>query len=81
MEREKRGAKLIKLYQKDIIPQAKASLDSAMAAYEVGSVDFITLLDSQLTLFNYRLNYYQVLADYEKDLAELEAVVGKRLFQ
>jgi len=81
LEREKRGAKLIKLYQKDIIPQAKASLDSAMAAYEVGSVDFITLLDSQLTLFNYRLNYYQVLADYEKDLAELEAVVGKRLFQ
>jgi cobalt-zinc-cadmium efflux system outer membrane protein len=80
LEREKRGAKLIELYQKDIIPQAKASLDSAMAAYEVGSVDFITLLNNQLTLFNYRLSYYQVLTDYEKDLAELEAVVGKKLF-
>ena len=80
LEREKRGAKLIELYLQEIIPQAKASLDSAMAAYEVGSVDFITLLDSQLTLFNYQLSYHQVLAGYEKDLAELEAVVGKRLF-
>ncbi|KPJ59175.1 MAG: hypothetical protein AMJ42_02215 [Deltaproteobacteria bacterium DG_8] len=80
LEKERRGSKLIELYRNEIIPQAKASLDSAMAAYEVGNVDFITLLDNQLTLFNYRLSYHQVLADYEKDLAELEAVVGKRLF-
>jgi len=79
-EKERRGSKLIELYQNEIIPQAKASLDSAMAGYEVGNVDFITLLDNQLTLFNYRLSYHQVLTDYQKDLAELEAVVGKRLF-
>ena len=80
LEKERRGSKLIELYQNDIIPQAKASLESAMAGYEVGNVDFITLLDNQLTLFNYRLSYHQVLTDYQKDLAELEAVVGKRLF-
>ena len=79
-EKEKRGSKLIDLYQNEIIPQAKASLDSAMSGYEVGSVDFITLLDNQLTLFNYQLSYHQLLTDYEKDLAELEAIVGKRLF-
>lgn len=79
-EREKRGSKLIDLYNNDIIPQAKASLDSAMAGYEVGNVDFMALLDNQVTLFDYQLSYYQVLADYEKDLAGLEAAVGKRIF-
>jgi outer membrane protein TolC len=79
-EREKRGVKLIDLYRNEIIPQARASLDSAMAGYEVGSVDFMALLDNQITLFDYQLSYYQVLADYEKDLAGLEAAVGKRIF-
>ncbi len=79
-ERERRGSKLIDLYHNEIIPQAQASLDSAMAGYKVGDVDFITLLNSQITLFDYQLSYYAVLADHEKDLAELEAVVGKRMF-
>lgn len=79
-EREKRGSKLIDLYKNEIIPQAQASLDSAMAAYEVGSVDFMALLDNQITLFDYQLGYYQVVADHEKDLAGLEAAVGKRMF-
>jgi outer membrane protein TolC len=79
-EREKRGSRLIDLYKNEIIPQAQASLDSAMAAYEVGSVDFMALLDNQITLFDYQLSYYQVVADYEKDLAGLEAAVGKRMF-
>jgi outer membrane protein TolC len=79
-EREKRGSKLIDLYKNEIIPQARASLDSAVAGYEVGSVDFMALLDNQITLFDYQLSYYQVLADYEKDLAGLETAVGKRMF-
>jgi outer membrane protein TolC len=79
-ERERRGAKLIDLYKNEIIPQAQASLDSAMAGYQVGNVDFMALLDNQITLFDYQLNYHKVLTDYEKDLAEIESVVGKRLF-
>jgi outer membrane protein TolC len=79
-ERERRGAKLIDLYKNNIIPQAQASLDSARAAYEVGNVDFMTLIENQITLFDYQLSYHEVLAGYEKDLAEIESVVGKRLF-
>ena len=79
-ERERRGVKLINLYKNNIIPQARASLDSARAGYEVGNVDFMTLIENQITLFDYQLSYHEVLAGYEKDLAELESVVGKRLF-
>jgi outer membrane protein TolC len=79
-ERERRGSKLIDLYKNNIIPQARASLDSAMAGYEVGSVDFMTLINNQITLFDYQLSYHEVLAGYEKDLAKIESVVGRRLF-
>ena len=79
-ERERRGAKLIDLYKNNIIPQAQASLDSARAGYEVGNVDFMALIENQITLFDYQVSYHEVLAGYEKDLAEIESVVGKRLF-
>jgi len=40
----------------------------------------MTLLDSQMTLYKYELEYYQALSEYEKNVASLEAIVGKRLF-
>jgi len=51
-----------------------------MLAYQVNKVDLFNLLDNQITLFNYQIQYEKVLTDYEKKLAELEAVVGKKLF-
>ena len=74
-----KNAKLIDLYKTGIIPQASQSLNSAMSGYQVDKVDFLTLLNNQMTLFNYEIEYYKVLVDHEKNLAELEAVVGKNL--
>ncbi len=78
--KEERGAKLIELYQKGIVPQAAQSLESALAGYRVGSVDFLALLDSQVTLCTYEVQISQAKSEYVKDIAELESVVGKRLF-
>ncbi len=75
-----RGKDLIALYKDSIIPQAGQSLDAAIEAYRVGKIDFLTLLDSQITLFNYEIQYRKVMTDYEKDLAALEVVMGKSLF-
>jgi hypothetical protein len=33
-----------------------------------------------MTVYRYELEYHQALADYEKNVASLEAIVGKRLF-
>jgi cobalt-zinc-cadmium efflux system outer membrane protein len=74
-----KNAKLIDLYKTGIIPQASQSLNSAMSGYQVDKVDFLTLLNNQMTLFNYEIEYYKVLVDHEKNLAELEAAVGKNL--
>ncbi|MRR56305.1 MAG: TolC family protein, partial [Deltaproteobacteria bacterium] len=48
-----RRKKLVELYKTGIIPQAAQSLESAVIGYRVGKVDFLTLLDSRVTLFNY----------------------------
>jgi len=71
---------LIDLYQNGIIPQATHTLDSSMASYQVGTIDFLTLLTNLITLYRYELEYYKVLSDYEKNLADLELSLGKRLF-
>ncbi|MCX5884531.1 MAG: TolC family protein [Proteobacteria bacterium] len=76
---EKQNA-LLDLYKRGIIPQARQSLDSAIAGYRVNKVDFLTLLDNRLTLYNYEVFYQQTLADYEKNLAELEEVTGDTIF-
>jgi outer membrane protein, heavy metal efflux system len=74
-----RRRKLVDLYETGIIPQAEQSLESASIGYRVNKVDFLTLLDSRVTLFNYEREYYDSLADYQMKWAQLEALVGKGL--
>ena len=74
-----RRRKLVELYRIGIIPQAEQSLESAAIGYRVNKVDFLTLLDSRMTLFNYEREYYDSLADYQMKLAQLEALVGTGL--
>jgi len=76
MERRK---KLVELYRTGIIPQAEQSLESASIGYRVNKVDFLTLQDNRITLFNYERELYDSMADYQMKLAQLEALVGKSL--
>ena len=41
----------------------------------------MTLLDSQMTLYKYELEYHQALTEYEKNVANLGAAIGKQLFK
>lgn len=81
LEEAQRDGQLTDLYKTGIIPQATQSLNSAISGYQVDKVDFITMLHNQLTLFNYEIDYYRLLSDFEKKLAELEAIIGKRLVE
>ena len=74
-----RRRKLADLYKTGIIPQAGQSLESATIGYRVNRVDFLNLLDSRMTLFNYEQELYDSLADYQIKRAQLEALVGKEL--
>ena len=71
--------RLMSLYSTTIVPQSSLSLESAIAGYEVGKVDFLTLLDNLVTLLNYELSYYEQLGNEEKAVAALEPLVGVTL--
>lgn len=63
-----------------IIPQAQQSLSAALAGYQVDKVDFLTLLDSQVSLLDFDTDVYRHLTEAEKILAQIEMAVGTRLF-
>ena len=73
-----RTERQLELYKTGIIPQASMQIKSALSAYTVNKIDFMSLLDSQMTLYRYELEYHEALTEYEKNLASLEAAVGKR---
>jgi outer membrane protein TolC len=74
-----RRRKLVELYKGGIIPQAEQSLESAVISYRVSKVDFLTLLDGRMNLFNYERELYDSQAEYMIKLAQLEATVGMEL--
>jgi len=74
-----RARNLGTLYRATILPQSDATVASAGAAYRVGGVDFMTLLDARMTVNKYRQDLYQLEAEEGKALAELEMLVGQEL--
>ena len=75
----KTSERLLALYQSGIIPQSSLSLESAVAGYEVGSVDFLTLMSNFMTVLTYEMQYYEELSKHEQALARLEALVDTPL--
>ena len=57
----------------------EANVTSALAGYRVGSVDFMTLVDAQMTVNQYRQELFALLADYGRMVAELEMAIGREL--
>ena len=75
-----RARSLAVLYRTTIIPQAEATVASALAAYRVGSVDFMTLLDDRMAVNQFRQELFALDAEQGKMWAELEMLVGRALF-
>jgi outer membrane protein TolC len=74
-----RARRLIGLYRGEVLPQGEANVESAFSSYRVGTVDFMTLVDAQMTVNEYEREYYGLLAGYGAGIAELEMAVGREL--
>lgn len=74
-----RARDLVGLYRTTVLPQAEATVASAMSAYRAGSVDFMTLLDDRMTVNKYRQELSTLEADEGKAWAELEMLTGREL--
>ncbi|HET7322330.1 MAG TPA: TolC family protein [Longimicrobiaceae bacterium] len=75
-----RGRTQLALYARSVLPQSRAALESATAGFQVDRVGFLSLLESQATLYNYETQYYRALRDFAATAAELERLVGKEIF-
>ncbi|MDQ6979554.1 MAG: TolC family protein [Mariprofundaceae bacterium] len=65
------------LFKQGIIPQAKQTVASMLAGYQVNKVDFLNLVRAQVTLYNYETQYWKALASAKQSLARLDAAVGR----
>jgi len=73
-------AKLIDLYKNGLIPQATQNLNIGLVGYQVGKIDFMTLVDNFMSLYKYQIQYEEVFSEYHGKLAEIEKLIGKRIF-
>jgi outer membrane protein, heavy metal efflux system len=67
----------VALFASGIIPQARQTVASMLVGYQVDKVDFLNLVRSQITLYNYEIQYWKALSEANQTLAQLTAVVGK----
>ncbi len=75
-----RARRLGELYRTTILPQAETTVQSAQSSYRTGAVDFMTLLDDQMTVNRYRQDLIALDAERGTALAELEMLLGRELF-
>jgi len=68
--------KLANLYSSAVIPQSNLALNSAIANYQVGKIDFLQLIDASMSLLEYELKYYESMSEFHKALAQLEPLIG-----
>lgn len=70
------SAERVSLFKSGIIPQAKQTVDSMMAGYQVNKVDFLNLVRAQTSLYNYETKYWKAFSSAHQALARLIAATG-----
>ena len=61
------------------MPRAEELIGASEAAYMAGTIDFLSLIDAQQTLLQYRLECERSSANQQQRLAEVEMLVGTDL--
>jgi outer membrane protein TolC len=72
---------LAHMYHDQLRPQAEATLESSVIAYENDKTDLLSLLDSQMAVIDVDLAWLDAVADFDARLADLELAAGVPLEQ
>jgi len=68
--------KLVDLYEKSVIPEARLAYESALAGYQTGRADFIALFTSFTSVVDYELAEHEEVMRFHVALAKLEELTG-----
>jgi cobalt-zinc-cadmium efflux system outer membrane protein len=71
--------RVMSLYRDGLLPQARATFESAMTSYRTGRVDFQTLLSAAVEQLNMNEEYYRAITDREIAIARIEQMIGEDL--
>jgi cobalt-zinc-cadmium efflux system outer membrane protein len=67
------------IYRDGLIPQAQATIQAGLAAYESSREDFETLFSSFMDVLSLNLEYQQTLLDHQTALVHIERLTGVTL--
>ena len=71
--------KLIDLYEKSVIPEARLALESSIASYQTGALDFLSLFSNFMNVVDYELMSHEELMKFHVALAKLEELTGMEM--
>ena len=71
--------KPIDLYQKSVIPEARLTLESSLASYETGAVDFLSVFSNFMNVVEYELMYHEEIMQLHVAQARLEEMTGMEM--
>lgn len=66
----------ITLYRDTLIPKANENLQVIQHSFETGASDFLSLIDAERILLEFKLTYERAIADREQGLAMIEQLTG-----
>jgi hypothetical protein len=64
------------MYHDSLEPQAEGTLHAAIVAYENNQTDLLDLIDSQMTVIDVNLAWFQSMGDFAASMSDLELAVG-----
>lgn len=69
-------SKNLKLFQTDIIPKQKLTLDQSLKNYEVGKTDYLQMIDNWRKLLQFQIMEKRFKSDLQKTIVGLERELG-----
>jgi cobalt-zinc-cadmium efflux system outer membrane protein len=70
------SARLARLYRDTVLPQARLALESSMASYQTGAVDFLSVLTNFGSVLEHEMSYFDELTSYHTAVSRLEEMTG-----
>src|SRR5262245_41190877 len=73
------AGRLARMYRDTVLPQARLALQSSIASYQTGRVDFLSVVTNFGTVLEYEMSYVDELATYHTAVSRLEEMTGTPL--
>src|SRR5207247_10551281 len=69
----------VQTFRDELLGEADQSRSIALAAYQEGGTQLLSVLEAQRTRAEVRQQYFQTLFDYRSSLVDLELAVGREI--